>query len=158
MDTCAIVRWSTTTKAADGLATKWRGYAFGLLRIGAIALDAKTEVEAAISIFSHAGFRSELFQDLRLENKVAESFEFLTGTRSLVQLFLLRFAHRFVFKPAMLIMGDNLECADRTVGMGSIPRGMLMVLRRGLFVGGTWTHKRAHGHRSNGDEVTLARR
>jgi hypothetical protein len=121
-------------------------------------LASHTEVEAAISIFSHAGFRSEFFQDLRLENKVAESFEFLTGTRSLVQLFLLRFAHRFVFKPVMLIMGDNLECADRTVGMGSIPRGMLMVLRRGLFVGGTWTHKRALGHRSHGDEVTLARR
>ncbi len=51
-----------------------------------------------------------------------------------------------------------------TVGMasmGSIPRGMLMVLRaslrRGLFVEGTWTHKRALGHRSIGDEVTLAR-
>ena len=156
-DTCAIVRWSTTTKAADGLASRWRGYAFGLLRIGAIALNRETEVIAAISIFSHAGFRSDLFQDLRLENKVAESFEFLTGSRSLVQLFLLRFAHRFLFKPLMLIMGANLECGDRTVGMGSIPRRMLMVLRRGLFVGGTWTHQLAHGHRSNGDEITLER-
>jgi hypothetical protein len=156
-DTCAIVRWSTTTKAADGLASRWRGYAFGLLRIGAIALNRETEVIAAISIFSHAGFRSDLFQDLRLENKVAESFEFLTGSRSLVQLFLLRFAHRFLFKPLMLIMGANLECGDRTVGMGSIPRRMLTVLRRGLFVGGTWTHQLAHGHRSNGDEITLER-
>ncbi len=54
-DTCAIVRWSTTTKAADWQAT-WRiAYAFGLLRIGGIAFDQQTEVDAAVSLFSYDG-------------------------------------------------------------------------------------------------------
>jgi hypothetical protein len=156
-DTCAIVRWSTTTKAADWQAT-WRiGYAFGLLRIGGIAFDQQTEVDAAVSLFSYDGFRSDMFADLMLERKVAETFEILTGSRTLLQLFLLKFLHRFLFKPLMLVMGDNLECGDLMVGMGSIPRRMLRVLLRVLFVGGTWSRKLAHGHRTNGAEYTLSK-
>jgi hypothetical protein len=156
-DTCAIVRWATTTKAADWQAT-WRiGYAFGLLRIGGIALDEQTEVDAAVSIFSHDGFLSDKFADLMLERKVAETFELLTGSRTLLQLFLLKFLHRFLFKPLMLVMGDNLECGDLMVGMGSIPRRMLRVLRRVIFVGGTWSRKLALGHRTNGAEYSLSK-
>jgi hypothetical protein len=156
-DTCAIVRWSTTTKAADWQAT-WRiAYAFGLLRIGGIAFRQQTEVDAAVSLFSHDGFLSENFADLMLERKVAETFELLTGSRTLLQLFILQFLHRFLFKPLMLVMGDNLECGDLMVGMGSIPRRMLRVLRRVLFVGGTWSRKLAHGHRTNGAEYTRSK-
>ncbi len=156
-DTCAIVRWSTTTKAADWQAT-WRiAYAFGLLRIGGIAFEEQTEVDAAVSLFSYDGFLSDKFADLMLERKVAETFELLTGSRTLLQLFLLQFLHRFLFKPLMLVMGDNLECGDLMVGMGSIPRRMLRVLLRVLFVGGTWSRKLAHGHRTNGAEYTLSK-
>ena len=155
-ETCAIVRWSTTTKAADWQAT-WRiAYAFGLMRIGGIAFDQQTEEDAAVSLFSYDGFRSELFQSLMLEKKVAETFEMLTGSRTLVQLFLLKFLNRFLFKPLMLVMGDNLECGDLMVGMGSIPRRMLRVLRRILFVGGSWSRKLVHGHRTDGAEYTLS--
>ena len=155
-ETCAIVRWATTTKAADWQAT-WRiAYAFGLLRIGGIALEEQMEVDAAVSLFSYAGYQTEKFEELMLEKKVAESFEFLTGSRTLLQLFVLRFLHRFMFKPLMLVTGDNLGCGDGMVGMGSVPRRMLRVLLRGLFVEGKWNRKLAHGHRTHGaGEITL---
>ena len=67
VETCAIVRWATTSKAADWQAT-WRiAYAFGLLRIGGIALEEKTEVDAAVSLFSYAGYQTEKFAGLMLE-------------------------------------------------------------------------------------------
>ena len=154
VETCAIVRWATTSKAADWQAT-WRiAYAFGLLRIGGIALEEKTEVDAAVSLFSYAGYQTEKFAGLMLEKKVLESFEFLTGSRTLLQLFLLRFLYRFLFKPLMLVTGDNLGCGDGMVGMDSVPRRMLRVLLRGLFVEGTWDRELAHGHRTHGAEYT----
>ncbi len=56
------------------------------MRIGGIAFDQQTEEDAAVSLFSYDGFRSELFQSLMLEKKVADTFEMLTGSRTLVQL------------------------------------------------------------------------
>ncbi len=50
-DTCAIVRWATTTKAADWKATWHIAYPFGLLRIGGIALDEQIEVDSAVPLF-----------------------------------------------------------------------------------------------------------
>ncbi len=120
-ETFAIIRWVTTqaAKAADWQATLRIAYAFGLLRIGGIALEEQMEVDAAVSLFSYAGYQTEKFEDLMLEKKVAESFEFLTGSRTLLQLFVLRFLHRFMFKPLILVTGDNLGCWYGMVGMGS---------------------------------------
>ena len=49
------------------------------------------EVDAAVSLFSYAGYQTEKFADLSLGNKVLGSFEFLTDSRTLLQLFVLRF-------------------------------------------------------------------
>ena len=76
VETCAIVRWATTSKAADWQAT-WRiAYAFGLLRIGGIALEEKTEVDAAVSLFSYAGYQTEKFAGLMLEKKCLNLLSF----------------------------------------------------------------------------------
>ena len=158
-ETCAIVRWSTTTKSGDWTATWRRAYAVGFLRTSAVALDPKDEVKAVVSVFSHEGFRSENFQDLMLEKKVAESFEFLTGSRTLFQLFLVAFLHRFIFEPLMALTSADKECGDLTGGAAGIPRRMLAALRRALFVavGGTWSRRLAHAHRTNGAEFKLSR-
>jgi hypothetical protein len=155
-DTCAIVRWSTTTKAADWLASHRLDYAAGFLIIGAVALHRQTEVDAVVAVFSRLGFRSQDFPELMVENKVVESFELLTGSRTLFQLYLLAFLHRFIFKPLMALMSANMECGDLMVGMAGIPRRMLAVLRRGIFVGGKWSRRLAYGHRTNGAEYKLS--
>jgi hypothetical protein len=108
-ETCAIVRWSTTTNASDWMARYRLGYAVGFLRIGAVALDPKHEVDAVIAVFSHVGFQSEKFPDLMLENKVAESFEFLSGSRTTLQMYIVSFLHRFIFKPLMALISADKE-------------------------------------------------
>ena len=157
-ETCAIVRWSTTTKSGDWMASQRLGYSAGFLRIGAVALDPEDEVKAVVAVFSRNGFQSKNFPHLMLESKVAESFEFLTGSRTLFQLYLVAFLHRFIFKPLMALVSADNECADLMGGMNGIPRRMLAVLRRGIFVGvgGKWSRRLAHGHRTNGAEYKLS--
>jgi len=156
-ETCAVVRWSTTTKAADWMASQKLGYAAGFLIIGAVALDPKDEVAAVVAVFSFKGFRALDFPKLMVEKKVSESFELLTGSRTLFQLFLVAFLHRFIFKPLMALMGADNACGDLMGGAAGIPRRMLAALRRGFFVGGKWSRRLAYGHRTNGAEYTLSK-
>ena len=128
------------------------GYAVGFLRIGAVALDPKHEVDAVIAVFSHVGFQSEKFPDLMLENKVAESFEFLSGSRTTLQMYIVSFLHRFIFKPLMALISADKECGDLIGGMNGIPRRILAAIRRGFSVGGNWSRRLAHGHRTTGAE------
>jgi hypothetical protein len=157
-ETCAIVRWSTTTKAGDWMASHHLGYAAGFLRVGAVALDPKDEVAAVVAVFSKDGFQSEKFPNLMIEKKVSESFEFLTGSRTLIQLYLVAFLQRFIFKPLMALMSADKECGDRLGGAGGMLRRMVAVLRRGIFVGGKWSRRLAYGHRTNGAEYELSKR
>jgi hypothetical protein len=69
-ETCAIVRWSTTTKSGDWMASQRLGYAAGFLRVGAVALDPKDEVAAVVAVFSQVGFQSQKFPNLLIEKKV----------------------------------------------------------------------------------------
>jgi hypothetical protein len=72
-ETCAIVRWSTTTKAGDWMASQHLGYAAGFLRVGAVTLDPKDEVAAIVAVFSKDGFQSKKFPNLMIEKKVQET-------------------------------------------------------------------------------------
>jgi hypothetical protein len=114
-ETCAIVRWSTTTKAGDWMASHRLDYAAGFLIIGAVALQRQDEIDAVVAVFSRSGFCSQDFPGLMVEKKVAESFEFLTGSRTLFQLYLVAFLHRFIFKPLMALMSADKECGDLMV-------------------------------------------
>jgi hypothetical protein len=152
-DTCAIVRWATVCKSAAWLCVWRRAVAFGLLRIGGIGLNDQVELDAVISIFSHDGFVSSKHQGVFLENKVAEPFLFLVRSTTISQLAIVRCVYVLVVQPLMMCMSENNECSERITGMDSVPRRLLVVLSRGVFVStGEWSRHCRLGHRSHGAE------
>ena len=152
-ETCAIVRWATVCKSAAWLCVWRRAVAFGLLRIGGIGLNDSVELDAVISIFSHDGFVSSKHPDLFLENKVSGPFLFLVHPATISQLAIVRCVYILVVQPLMMCMSENNECSERMTGMDSVPRRLLLVLSRGVFVStGEWSRHCRLGHRSHGAE------
>jgi hypothetical protein len=154
--TCAIVRWATVGKSATWLIGWRRAVSFGLLQIGGLGLTVEDEINAAVAIFSHQGFVSAQHQHVRLEAKVAEAFEFLVRSTTITQLAIVRFVHIIVLQPLMQCMGENNECSERMMGMDSVPRRLLYVLSREIFVStGEWAVISRIGHRSHGAEFQV---
>ena len=154
--TCAIVRWATVAKSAAWLAVWCRVIAFGMLYIGGVGLTEQCEVNAAIAIFSHKGFISALHQGVRLDKKLSEAFEFLVRSTTIAQLAIVRYVYILVIQPLMQCMSENNECSERMVGMESVPRRLLLVLARSVFVStGVWSRKCRLGHRSHGAEFQV---
>ena len=155
-DTCAIVRWATVAKSATWLMGWRRAVAFGLLRIAGLGLTESDEVMAAIAVFSHEGFVSEKHQNVHFEPKVSEAFEFLVRSTTITQLTIVRFVYTVVLQPLMQCMSENNECSERMAGMDSVPRRLLLVLTRGIFVStGEWSSICRLGHRSHGAEFQV---
>ena len=155
-DTCAIVRWATVAKSATWLMRWRRAVAFGLLRVSGLGLTENDEIVAAIAVFSHEGFVSEMHQNVQLEPKVSEAFEFLVRSTTITQLTIVRFVYTVVLQPLMQCMSENNECSERMVGMDSVPRRLLFVLTRGMFVStGEWSSICRLGHRSHGAEFQV---
>ena len=126
--------------------------------MGAVSLQRKDELIAVVAVFSRHGLRSQEFPDLMVEKKVAESFELLMSSRTLVQLYLVAFFHCFILKPLMALMRADKQCCDLMGRMAGIPRRMLAVHRRGIFVGGKLSSRLTCGHRfhrTNGAECKL---
>ena len=154
--TCAIVRWATVAKSATWLLGCRRAVSFGLLYIAGLGLTTEDEIKAAVAIFSHEGFVSEQHQSVRLEPKVSEAFEFLVRSTTITQLAIVRFVHNMVLQPLMQCMSENNECSERMTGMDSVPRRLLYVLSREIFVStGEWACICRLGHRSHGAEFQV---
>jgi hypothetical protein len=127
-----------------------------MLYIGGVGLNEKYEVDAAIAIFSHDGFISARHQNVRLDQKVSEAFEFLVRSTTIVQLAIVRYVYIIVLQPLMQCMSENNECSERMVGMDSVPRRLLLFLARSVFVNtGGWSRKCRLGHRSHGAEFRV---
>jgi hypothetical protein len=104
----------------------WRRViAFAMLYIGGLGLNEKYEVDEAIAIFSHDGLISARHQNVRLDKKVSEAFEFLVRSTTIVQLAIVRYVYIIVLQPLMQCMSKNNECSERMVGTDSVPRRLL---------------------------------
>jgi hypothetical protein len=154
--TCAQVRWGTTTASSAYLATYDDILAVAVLRKCGIGKTDNDEVLAAAAILSHRGFNHAEHSNVVMDPRPALVFKFLISPQAKVQRAIVCFLYDLVIHPLMTAASEALECSDRMMGMGCIPRRLLQILLRTIWVTTAGSKRRmALGHRTDGAEFVF---
>ena len=130
----ALTRWGTVMGAGSHAFVHHKLLAFGIIKWWAHGrLDVR--VRAAVKVLSPEGFDSEDFQQLRFEDCAKTVFAFLTNVSDILQLAIMHVLNAVVVRLLLAAFSANYECGvPLTMGVDSLVRAILMVLRRDIWV------------------------
>ena len=153
--TCIDIRWGTVANSASDLLLHYRLYAFGMIkRFSKGNTDA--QVAAAASVFSKKGFVSSDFPDVQIDKQVQRAFGTVTKITELAQLAIVDFLNVLCIQPMLKGISSDNHCAvDEMMGVDSIPRRMIYLFGRGIWLRSGmrgWNNKQAVLCRTDGGE------
>ena len=153
--TCIDIRWGTVANSASDLLLHSRLYAVGMIkRFSKGNTDA--QVAAAASVFSKKGFVSSDFPHVQIDKQVQRAFGTVTKVTELAQLAIVDFLNVVCIHPLLKGISSDNHCAvDEMMGVDSIPRRMIYLFGRGIWLRSGmrgWNNKQAVLCRTDGGE------
>ena len=155
--TCIDIRWGTIANSASHLLSHHRLYLFGMIRRFSKCLE-EPQIRAAVSVFSEKGFVSNDSPDINIDAQVQRAFGLLSKPSELAQLAIVDFVNTVCIQPMMNGLSSDNHCAvDEMMGVDSIPRRMIYLFERGLWLrtgSRGWCSKHAVLSRTDGGEFS----
>ena len=132
--TCIEIRWGTVANAASHLLSHRRLYLFGMIRRFSKCID-DPHVAASVSVFSDKGFVSDEYGNVNIDDQVQRAFGLLSKVPELAQLAIVNFVNIVCIQPMLNGASSDNDCAvDEMMGVDSIPRRMIYLFERGLWL------------------------
>ena len=156
------LRWGTLHKVALFLLFSVRFLLLGLMKRFGHAFREKDELNALLTCFSHGGFDPYKHPKFRMEGHVKNTFALLTLASNRAQLAIVCALESLFLEPLFAASSAKKGCAASTMmGLNSVPRNLLLIWSRAIFVdtaqnGKAWDKRVTVGHRNDGSEFGRA--
>ena len=154
--TCAQVRWHTTQISNSSLHRMDDIMAASLICSKGYATSDEDHASAIASPLTWRGFVAEDHPSLGTTEAMGQVIKFLTAPQAKAQRAIMNCIYKLVTCPLIEVTNDKEKGAARMMGVGGLPRRLLLALLDAIWLS-TGQRERRHAllHRTHGAEMTL---